>query len=142
MVLYARDILVKDFLMLPGETSAIEAARVMKEKRHGFVLVASGSRPEGIVTEWDYLARVTAEGNDPAHITLRDIMTREVVSVKENDSFEYIAKLMTEKGIRRVVVTRNEEIVGVITTRAVMAKLEEYVDKVSSLIARLQAPPF
>ncbi len=142
MVLYAKDILMKDFLAMPANANALEVARMMKEKKHGFVLVTSGSRPQGIVTEWDYLSRVVAEGKDPARMMLSDIMTRDLVSVKESDSFEYIAKLMTDKRIRRVVVTRDEEFVGVITSRVIMAKLEEYVDRVSSLIARLQAPPF
>ena len=52
MVLVAKDIVEKDFLSLSRNTSALEAARHMKAKGHGFVIIASsGGVPEGIVTE-------------------------------------------------------------------------------------------
>ena len=66
MVLFAKDILEKDFISVPGDTSAFDAAKLMKDKRHGFVIVSSESWPEGIVTEWDYLSKITSEGRDPA----------------------------------------------------------------------------
>jgi CBS domain-containing protein len=142
MVLFARDILEKDFLSMPGDTNAFAAAKLMNEKRHGFVIVSSESWPEGIVTEWDYLSKITAQGKDPAHVKLSEIMTRDMVTVKDSDSFDYIAKLMAERGIRRVLVTKDEKVVGVITSRTVLARLQEYVDRISSLIARTQSPSF
>jgi CBS domain-containing protein len=142
MVLFAKDILEKDFLSMPGDTSAFDAARLMNGKRHGFVIVSSESWPEGIVTEWDYLSKITAQGKDPIHVKLSEIMTRDMVTVKDSDSFDYIAKLMAERGIRRVLVTKEKNVVGVITSRTVLARLQEYVDRISSLIARTQSPSF
>ncbi|MFI5421240.1 MAG: CBS domain-containing protein, partial [Nitrososphaerales archaeon] len=55
MVLYAKDIVEADFVLLPDETNALDAARIMKQKKHGFVIVTSDGRPIGMVTEWDYL---------------------------------------------------------------------------------------
>jgi len=127
---------------MPGDTTAFDAARLMKEKRHGFVIVSSESWPEGIVTEWDYLSKITAQGKDPIHVKLSEIMTRDMVTVKDSDSFDYIAKLMAERGIRRVLVTKDKKVVGVITSRTVLARLQEYVDRISSLIARTQIPSF
>jgi CBS domain-containing protein len=65
-----------------------------------------------------------------------------MVTVKDSDSFDYIAKLMAERGIRRVLVTKEKNVVGVITSRTVLARLQEYVDRISSLIARTQSPSF
>jgi hypothetical protein len=44
MVLYAKDIVDKDFITLGKEVTALQAAKVMKEKRHGFVVVASNDQ--------------------------------------------------------------------------------------------------
>lgn len=142
MVLFARDMLEKDFLSMPGDVTAFDAAKQMKEKRHGFVIVSSESWPEGIVTEWDYLSKIVSEGRDPAHVKLSEIMTKDVVTVKDSDGFDHIAKLMAERGIRRVLVTKDKKVVGVITSRTVLARLQEYVDRISSLIARTQSPSF
>jgi CBS domain-containing protein len=142
MVLFAKDILEKDFISVPGDTNAFDAARLMNEKRHGFVIVSSESWPEGIVTEWDYLSKITSQGKDPAHVKLSEIMTKDMVAVKDTDSFDYIAKLMAERGIRRVLVTKDKKVIGLITSRTVLARLQEYVDRISSLIARTQGPSF
>src|SRR2546426_5275962 len=64
MVLVAKDVVEKDFLSVPRDTNALDAARQMKAKRHGFAIIASSSAsPEGIVTEWDYLSKIVAEGD-------------------------------------------------------------------------------
>jgi signal-transduction protein with cAMP-binding, CBS, and nucleotidyltransferase domain len=141
MVLVAKDIVEKEFLSLSRETTALEAARQMKAKRHGFVIIASHTgSPEGIVTEWDYLSEVVAEGKDPSHVKLGDIMTSELVSVDANVGLDQVAQLMAQKGIRRVLVLKDQKVIGVVTAAIMLSRLKEYVDKVSSTIARLQSP--
>lgn len=141
MVLVAKDIVEKEFLSLSRETTALEAARQMKAKRHGFAIVASPTgNPEGIVTEWDYLSKVVAEERDPLQVKLGDIMTSDLVSVDANVGLDQVAELMAHKGIRRVLVLKDHKVIGVITAAIMLSRLKEYVDKVSSTIARLQSP--
>jgi signal-transduction protein with cAMP-binding, CBS, and nucleotidyltransferase domain len=141
MVLVAKDIVEKEFLSLSRETTALEAARQMKAKRHGYAIIASSTgSPEGIVTEWDYLSKIVAEGKDPSHMRLGDIMTSDLVSVDANVGLDQVAELMTQKGIRRVLVLKDRRVIGVITAAIMLSRLKEYVDKVSSTIARLQSP--
>ena len=141
MVLVAKDIVEKEFLSLSRETTALEGARQMKAKKHGYAIVASSAgSPEGIVTEWDYLSKIVAEGKDPSHVKLGDIMTSDLVSVDANVGLDQVAQLMTQKGIRRVLVLKDQKVIGVITAAIMLSRLKEYVDKVSSTIARLQSP--
>ena len=141
MVLVAKDIVEKEFLSLSRETTALEGARQMKAKRHGYAIIASSTgSPEGIVTEWDYLSKIVAEGRDPSHVKLGEIMTSDLVSVDANVGLDQVAQLMTQKGIRRVLVLKDRKVIGVITAAVMLSRLKEYVDKVSSTIARLQSP--
>jgi signal-transduction protein with cAMP-binding, CBS, and nucleotidyltransferase domain len=141
MVLVAKDIVEKEFLSLSRETTALEGARQMKAKRHGYAIIASSSgSPEGIVTEWDYLSKIVAEGKDPSCVKLGDIMTSDLVSVDANVGLDQVAQLMTQKGIRRVLVLKDRKVIGIITAAIMLSRLKEYVDKVSSTIARLQSP--
>lgn len=143
MVLVAKDIVEKDFLSLPRNTSALEAAQQMKAKSHGYVIIASGGGdPEGIVTEWDFLAKIVAEARDSARVTLGDIMTSDLVSVDANEGIDQVAQIMTQKGIRRVLVIKDHQVLGVITAKTMLSRLKEYIDKVSSQIARLQSPMY
>lgn len=141
MVLLAKDIVEKDFLSLPRGTTALEAAKQMKSSRHGFVIiVGADGRPEGIVTEWDYLSKLVAEGKDPSKIRLEEIMSTDLVAVKPDDGIDFVSQMMSERGIRRVLVIQGGKVLGVITSRTVLARLKDYVDRVSSQIARLQTP--
>ena len=56
--------------------------------------------------------------------------------------FDEVAGLMASKGIRRLLVMENRRLIGVVTARKVIEKLNEYVTKISAQIARLQSLPF
>jgi CBS domain-containing protein len=142
MVLYARDILEKDFLTLSKETSVLEASRAMKASKHGFAVIGSQANPEGIITEWDILAKVVAEGRDASTVKLEEIMTTELIYVNASDGIAAISQTMSERGIRRMLVEDKGKVVGYITAKTVLANLNAYVDKVSAQISRLQAPWF
>ena len=140
MVLYARDIVESDYITLDTRTSALEAARIMKERRHGFVIVTNGGVPSGIVTEWDYLSKIVANDRSAKEANLGEIMSENLVTVQSNEGIDHISKLMVEKGIRRVLVLDKGKLVGVITSKTILMRLEEYINVVSAQIARLQAP--
>ena len=142
MSFHAKDIAERDFIHVTREESVLEAARAMKERKHGYVVVLSRDGvPEGIVTEWDYLSKLVAEGKDPSKATLEEIMTANLVTVNADDEIDTVSQIMSQRGIRRVLVIQKGKVLGVITARTVMSRLKEYVDRVSSQIARLQAPP-
>ncbi len=142
MVLYAKDIVEKDFLSLSAGTSVLEGARAMKGSRHGFAVIGDPSHPDGIVTEWDILSKVVAQGRDIGRVTLGEIMSTDLISVDAGTGISAVSQIMTEKGVRRLLVKEGEQVVGFITAKTVLARLNDYVDKVSSQISRLQAPWF
>jgi CBS domain-containing protein len=141
MVLVAKDILEKDFLSMPGDTSLLQAAQQMKTSRHGFVIVSdSEGKPVGIVTEWDVISKVVAEGKDSMNVKLEELMTRNLITVDPNVGIDELSEFMTKKGIRRVLVVDDGTVLGIITSRTVLARLKDYVDRVSTSVARLYSP--
>ena len=143
MVLYAKDIVEPEFLSMRPQTTLLEAAKVMADRRHGFVLVTSAEgRPIGIVTEWDILAKVVAEGRDPAQVRLEELMTRSLVFVEANEGIDRVAQIMADKGIRRVLVQRDGKVIGVIRAQTIARRMRDYLDSISAQIARAQLPLF
>src|ERR1700730_3421729 len=140
MVLYAKDIVETDVIFLPLETNALDAARRMKEKKHGFVIAINNGKPVGMVTEWDYLSKIVAEEKDPKAVLLKEIMTENLVTVQGNQGIDLVSNLMAQKGIRRILVMDQDKLLGVITSKTILTRLGEYVNRVSSQIARLQSP--
>lgn len=138
MVLVAKDILEKDFLSMTGDTTLFQAAQQMKTSRHGFVIVADDKgKPVGIVTEWDIVSKVVAEGRDPRNVRLEELMTRDLITVDPEVGIDKLSLFMATKGIRRVLVVEEGNVLGIITSRTVLARLKDYVDRVSTQIARL-----
>jgi len=142
MVLYARDIVEKDFLSISRGSTVLEGARLMKNSRHGFAIIGTPSNPEGIVTEWDILSKVVAEAWDPARVTMGEIMSTDLLSIDAGAGISAVSQLMTERGVRRLLVKEGNQVIGFITAKTMLARMNEYVDKVSSQISRLQAPWF
>ncbi len=143
MVLYAKDIVEPEFLSMRPQTTLLEAAKVMADRHHGFVLVTSADgRPIGIVTEWDILAKVVAEGRDPAQVRLEELMTRSLVFVEANEGIDRVAQIMADKGIRRVLVQRDGKVIGVIRAQTIARRMRDYLDSISAQIARAQLPLF
>jgi CBS domain-containing protein len=138
----AKDLVERDFVSLTREESVLRAARIMKERKHGYVVVLSPAGvPEGVATEWDFLVKVIAEARDPSATKLESIMSTDLVTVKADDTFEDVTQLMVRRGIRRVLVLDDGKVLGIVTAKIVLSKLSDYVDKITSQIAKMQSPP-
>lgn len=142
MVLYARDIVEKDFLSLSANSTVLEGAKAMKNSRHGFAVIGTPTEPQGIVTEWDIVSKVVAEGWDAQKVTLGEVMTTDLLSIDAGAAISAVSQLMTERGVRRLLVKEGNQVIGFITSKTMLARMNEYVDKVSTQISRLQAPWF
>ncbi|MHB8565974.1 MAG: CBS domain-containing protein [Nitrososphaerales archaeon] len=95
--------------------SAWNAARLMRDNNVGSVCVTQNGIPVGIVTEWDLLKKIVAEDLPAAHVLLRKIMSTPVVSVSADTTVRKAISIMEEKKFRRLLVTKNNEAIGMIT---------------------------
>ncbi|MGH8735366.1 MAG: CBS domain-containing protein, partial [Burkholderiales bacterium] len=98
-------------------TSVGQAARLMKEGKVGAVLVVDEGLLVGIFTERDALFRVMARGLDPESTVLREVMTRDPITVAPDETFGYALLLMHENGFRHAPVVENGRPVGVVSAR-------------------------
>ncbi|HEX9432982.1 MAG TPA: CBS domain-containing protein [Burkholderiales bacterium] len=111
-----------------SELTVAQAARLMKEKRIGALLVLDGARLAGIFTERDALFRVIAEGRDPEKTRLAEVMTANPRTITADRPFGHALHLMHEGGFRHVPVVDQDRPVGVVSARdALGPELEEFV---------------
>jgi CBS domain-containing protein len=111
-----------------SELTVAQAARLMKEKRIGALLVLDGARLSGIFTERDALFRVIAEGRDPEKTRLAEVMTANPRTITADRPFGHALHLMHEGGFRHVPVVDQDRPVGVVSARdALGPELEEFV---------------
>jgi CBS domain-containing protein len=110
-----REVMTENPVALPKDASIVEAARLMREKGIGDVIVTDGERAEGIVTDRDIVVRAVAEGTDPSQVRVGEVLSRDLATVSPDDPVEQVIALMREKAIRRVPVVESGRPVGVVS---------------------------
>src|ERR1043165_6031163 len=80
----------------------LDAARLMREKHIGSVVVVRNDTVAGIFTERDTLYRVIAEGRDPAVTRVSEVMTATVTTISPETTLLDCAQLMTSRRIRHI----------------------------------------
>jgi signal-transduction protein with cAMP-binding, CBS, and nucleotidyltransferase domain len=97
------------------EATVYEAIQLMSEKHIGCLLVLSGGRLTGIVTERDYARKVVLMGRASQKTLVREIMSAPVLSVREDDTLDEAMRLMTTRRLRHLPVLRGDSVVGMIS---------------------------
>jgi len=81
----------------------------------GSLLVTEGGEITGIVTERDYLRRVTLEGRTDKETAVREIMSSPPIVVTPQTTVDECMALMTDRRIRHVPVVEGGEVVGIVS---------------------------
>jgi CBS domain-containing protein len=98
----------------------VEAARLMREHHVGSLIVVVGRLservPVGILTDRDIVVAVVAKELDPRTLAVGDVMTGELLTIREQDDISDALRLMRDKGVRRVpVITHSGALAGILT---------------------------
>jgi CBS domain-containing protein len=105
-----------DALAIEGDATVLDAIKRMVESNVGSLLVTESGKLAGIVTERDYLRRVTLEGRDEKETPIREIMTSELVYVTPDTSIDECMAVMTERRIRHLpVLAGDREVLGLVS---------------------------
>ena len=111
-----RELMSKNPIQLASSSPVAEAARQMRDKNVGAVIVEDNGKICGVVTDRDIAIRAVAEGRDPATTRLADICSKGLTTVSPDEDLDRAVQIMREKAIRRVpVVDGNNRPVGVLS---------------------------
>lgn len=100
---------------IDANASVLDAVRAMVDANVGSLLVTVDDRIEGIVTERDYLRRVTLEGRNERETPVREIMSTPLIVVRPETTLEECRSLMTERRIRHLPVVEGDGVVAVVS---------------------------
>lgn len=122
-----RGIMTKPVITTKTDSSVHEAAELMSRKNVGSIVVARGKKPVGIVTERDIVGRVVAKGFDASKVLMKEIMSKPLITVRSGMSLIDAIRVMQKKKIRRLLVTENNELIGIVTQRDLLRALAFHV---------------
>jgi len=101
-------------LEIDADATVLEAVQQMVEMNVGSLLVTDAGEVTGIVTERDYLRRVTLEDRTE-DAPIREIMSSPLVVATLETTIDECMALMTDRRIRHVPVVEEGKVVGLVS---------------------------
>jgi len=123
--------LVKEVASVPLAANCVDIADEMDVHSVGCVLVMDQGELKGIVTDRDLNCRVVAAGLDPEKTTAADIMTPDPIFASEKEQVGDLLKKMRDRGVRRIPLVENGEVVGLMSLDDVVVQLSSWVFNVN-----------
>jgi len=117
---------MRTIVSIDAKAKVKDAARLMVEKRIGSLIANRDGLPFGIVTERDLMKKIAAEGVDPSKLTVNEVMTAPLTTIDASASIIDAARRMVEKQIKRLVVTDQDKIVGIISQTDLVQYLTDF----------------
>ncbi len=120
------------------DASILAALKLMADKNVGALLVMAANEVVGIVSERDY-ARISAHKENFSLTTpVSEMMTRQVIYVRPEQTIQECMALMTEKRIRHLPVMADKQLVGLVSigdvVKAIISHQEFMIDQLESYI--------
>jgi CBS domain-containing protein len=111
-----KEVMSKKPFYLDPHTTLQKAAVEMSKHDCGIVPIGDGEKLLGMVTDRDITLRAVAEGWDPTHTELKDIMSKHVLYCFEDDDITKAVDSMSDNRIRRLIVlNKNKRLTGVVS---------------------------
>lgn len=112
------------------ERPVSEVVEVLREHDVGALVVSSdGSTIEGIVSERDVVRRMATTGTHTPELTVREIMSSEVLTCSPTDTLAHLMEVMTNQRTRHLPCAVDGRLCGIISigdvVKARMTELEE-----------------
>ena len=108
------------------ETPISEAARLMKSDDVGSLPILEGERLAGIVTDRDIVLQAVAEEKDPRGMPVREVASRELVTIGPEEDLSEALRLMASHQVRRIpVVDEDSRLVGIVAQADIAREVKD-----------------
>ncbi|WP_405304118.1 CBS domain-containing protein [Methanobrevibacter sp.] len=122
--LHISSVMVKDVITVPQTMQLGEVAKIMLEKGIGSVPVMNEDKMVGIVSKADFVTLAVGIAFDK--ITVKEIMSKELISISPTERIIHARRKMLESHVGRLPVVDDGELVGMITSKDLMRAFIEF----------------
>lgn len=112
---FVNDVMSKNVVTVEKSAWLQEVAKKMDTLSIGCVIVTENSKPIGIVTERDFVTKIVSKGK-PLFTEIYEVMSSPLITISPKETIWEASEIMKEKGIHKLPVKENEQIVGIVTT--------------------------
>ncbi|MDA8172251.1 MAG: CBS domain-containing protein [Nitrospiraceae bacterium] len=128
-----RQFMNKNAVSLPASATLLEAARKMKEKNIGSMIIEENLKVKGILTDRDIAFAVAAEGKNPSTTCVCDIMVHDPITVDVDADLDSALRIMNRANVRRLPVLENGKLCGVISSADIAGAMKEEINQFLAL---------
>ncbi|HMK45313.1 MAG TPA: CBS domain-containing protein [Methanocella sp.] len=132
-----KDVMSNEIACVDTKSTAVDAARKMRDQNTGTVIVVDGNDVKGLVTDRQIAVKTVADMKDPKSVPVKDIMTKNIIGCRENDDIFDALKTMGQNKIRRLpVVDDNAQLVGVVSLSDIAREMRTGMDSMFDEITK------
>ena len=117
-----KDIMTRVLISVNLATTSFQIAKMMEQGGIGAIIVKENENLVGIVTDRDFATKIVANGL-PFETPAREIMSSPLITINADSPISAAAEMMSSKKIRKLAVTENNRIVGIITSTDLVNQL-------------------
>jgi len=114
--------MTKALISVNPATTAFQIAKMMEQGGIGAIIVKENSIPVGIVTDRDFATKI-ASNNLSFDVPVEKIMSSPLITIKHDAPISTAAEMMSSKKIRKLAVSENGTIIGIITSTDLVNQL-------------------
>jgi CBS domain-containing protein len=131
------EVCIKPVVTIAPTATVLDAARLMRQKNVGALVVVNGEKPKGILTDRDIAIAVVAEGLDPATVPVADVMHARPAVIREDQGIFDVTKMLGTNGVRRLpVVDKKGKLTGIIALDDLLMLFGQEMGLVASALSR------
>jgi Zn-dependent protease/CBS domain-containing protein len=116
-----KEIMTRDVKTVSSGMSVEELVEIMFKFKHMGYPVVEGSEIRGIVTFTD-VQQVPRE--ERKNVRISDIMTKEIISLEEDDDAVKALKLMTMNNIGRIIIIQDKKMTGIVSRTDILRSVQ------------------
>lgn len=133
------DIMTDQVISICEDEPVTAAARLLKQNNIGSLPVRDNKgKLRGIVTDRDIVLRCVACEDNPTNVKVGEIMSRNLVTISSSDDAESAAQFMAKSQVRRIPVTDNDVLVGIVALGDI-ARSSQYEMEAAEALSEISA---
>jgi CBS domain-containing protein len=117
-----KDIMTTALISVNPTTTTFQIAKMMDQGGIGAIIVKNNDDPVGIITDRDFAVKIAAN-NLPSDTQVEKIMSSPLITINHSDPISTAAEMMSSKKIRKLAVSENGKIIGIITSTDLVNQL-------------------
>ncbi len=136
MSFLVKNYMKKEIQTIEDTATIMEAAKNMDKTKGGLLVILKSGKPIGVVTEYDFVKKALIEKIDPSKNLVGEIMSEPIISVDPDEDLLKASEIMKKNNIRRLTVSKNGILYGIITATDIATQCGTYADQLTKDLVR------